>query len=73
MKFKLGRGGLGFGSGKLVCNKTGSKEKRKLVLEQVRRQEKMIRGAKAVAQAKQGLWLNWESLEKSLAGETCGI
>ena len=47
-----------------MWNKTGPKEKRKLVVEQIPRQEEMIRGAKAVAQAKQGQWLNWESVEK---------
>ena len=40
------------------------KEKRKLVVERVRRQEEMLRGTKAVAQAKQGQWLNWEGVEK---------
>ena len=55
---------MGLGPGKLVWNKAGPKEKRELVVEQIRRQEEMIRGAKAVAQAKQGQWLNWESVEK---------
>ena len=54
---QIGRGGLGLGQ-------AGSKEKRKLVVEQVRRQEEMLRGTKAVAQAKQGQWLNWEGVEK---------
>ena len=49
---------------KLVLNKAGAKEKRKLVVEQGFRQERMIRGEKTVAQAKQGQWLNWESVEK---------
>ena len=39
-------------------SRAGPKEKRKLVVEQVRTQEKMLRGTKAVAQAKQGQWLN---------------
>ena len=38
-KFQFGRGGLGLGSGKPDWNKAGPKEKRKLVMEQVRRQE----------------------------------
>ena len=33
-------------------------------MEKARRQEEMIRGAKAVSQAKQGQWLNGESVEK---------
>ena len=47
-----------------LWSKTGPKEKRKLAVEQVHRQEEMLRGTKAVAQAKQGHWLNWESVEK---------
>ena len=45
------------------ANKAGLKDKRKLFMEQIRWQEEMIRGAKAVAQAKQGQWLNWESVD----------
>ena len=45
-----------------MWSRAGPKEKTKLVVEQVRRQEEMLRGTKAVAQAKQGQWLNWESL-----------
>ena len=47
-----------------MWNKPGPKEKRKLVMEQVHRQEEMIRGSKAVVQPKQAQWLNWESEEK---------
>ncbi|MDF4259815.1 hypothetical protein P3388_26120, partial [Vibrio parahaemolyticus] len=61
---QFGRGGLGLCSGKPVWNKAGLKDKRKLVVEQIRRQEEIVRGAKVVAQAKQGQWLNWESVEK---------
>ena len=53
-KFQFGLGGLGLGSGKPVWNKAGSNQKRTLVMEQILRQEEMIRDAKAVAQAKQG-------------------
>ncbi|KAL3973624.1 F-box protein 6 [Sarotherodon galilaeus] len=35
-----------------------------MVLEQVRRQEEAARRARAVALAKQGRWINWESVEK---------
>ena len=45
-----------------MWNKAGPKEKRKLVVEQLCGQEEVIRAAKAVAQAKQGQWLNWKSL-----------
>ena len=47
-----------------MWSRAGPKEKRKLVVEQVHRQEEMLRGAKAVAQAKQGQWLDWEGVEK---------
>jgi len=49
---QIGRGGLGLGPGKPVWSRAGSKEKRKLVIEQVRRQEERLRGTKAVAEAK---------------------
>ena len=61
---QIGRGGLGLGPGKPVWSNAGPKEKRKLVVKQVRRQEEMLRGTKTVAQAKQGQWLNWEDVEK---------
>ena len=50
---QIGRGGLGLGPGKPVWSRAGPKEKRKLVVEQVCRQEEMLRGTKSVAQAKQ--------------------
>ena len=61
---QIGRGGLGLGTGKPLWSRAGPKEKRKLVVEQIRRQEEMLSGTKAVAQAKQGQWLNWEGVEK---------
>ena len=53
---QIGRGGLGLGPGKRMWSRAGPRERRKLVVEQVRRQEEMLRGTKAVAQAKQGQW-----------------
>ena len=47
-----------------MWSRAGPKEKRKLVVEQGRRHEEMLRGTKAVAQAKQGQWWNWEGVEK---------
>jgi len=61
---QIGWGGLGLGSGKPVWSRAGPKEKRKLVVEQVSRQEEMLRGTKAVAQAEQGPRLNWEGVQK---------
>ena len=57
---QIGRGGLGLGPGKPVWSGADLKKKIKLVVEQVRRQKEMLRGTKAVAQAKQGQWLNRE-------------
>lgn len=42
----------------------GSAEWRKLVVLKVHRQEEVARCAKAVSQAHQGQWMNWESMEK---------
>jgi len=47
-----------------LWSRAGTKEKRKLVVEQVCRQEKMLMGTKALTQAKQVQWLNWEDVEK---------
>ena len=47
-----------------MWSRAGPREKRKLVVEQVCRQEEMLRSTKAVAQVKQGQWLNWEGVEK---------
>ena len=47
-----------------MWSRAGPKERRKLVVQQVCRQEEMLRGTKAVAQAKQGQWLNWEGVER---------
>ena len=52
------------GPGKPVWSRAGPREKKNLVVEQVRRQEEMLRGTNAVAQAKQRQWLNWEGVEK---------
>ena len=68
---QISRGGLGLGPGKPVWSRAAPKEKKKLVVEQVHRQEEMLRGTKAVAQAKQGQWSNWESVEKKKL--SCGF
>lgn len=54
---QIGRGGSGPVPGKLVWSRA---EKRKVVVDQVRRQEEVLKDAKAVAQAKQGERVNWE-------------
>ena len=48
---QIGWGGLGLDPGKPVWSRAGPKQKRKLVVEQVRRQEEMLqRDTKAVTQ-----------------------
>ena len=61
---QIGRGGLGRTSGKPMWRKADQKEKRRLVVEQIRRQEEASRQVKAVSLAKQGQWLNWEGVER---------
>ena len=48
--------------GKPLWNKASVVEKRKMVVEEVHRQEEAVRCTKAVAQAKQGQCVNWESV-----------
>lgn len=45
-------------------NKTTVPQKRKLEVQEIRQQEEVGRGAKAVAQARQGQWMNSEGVEK---------
>ena len=55
---------MGLGPRKPMWSRAGPREKRKLVVEQVRRKEEMLLGTTAVVQAKQGQWLNWEGVQK---------
>ena len=59
-----GRGGLGLAASKPMFHKATTYERRKLVVEEVRRQEETARSAKAVSLAKQGQWTRWEGLER---------
>ena len=59
-----GRGGLGLVASKPTWHKASTSERRKLVVEEVRRQEETTRSAKAVSLAKQGQWMRWEGLER---------
>jgi hypothetical protein len=59
-----GRGGLGRDVGKPSWGKASAGEKRKMVVEEMHRQEEIVRCTKAVSQAKQGQWVNWEGVEK---------
>ena len=59
-----GRGGFGLAASKPTFHKATISERRKLVVEEVRRQEETARSAKAVSLAKQGQWTWWEGLER---------
>ena len=59
-----GRGGLGLGEKRPCWGKAASRERRKMVVAEVRRQEEASRCAKAVSQVKQGQWMRWENVEK---------
>ena len=58
-----GRKGLGYGESRPVWQKAPPATRRKLVVEEIRRQEEATRSAIAVSQARQGQWTNWENVE----------
>ena len=58
-----GRAGIGFGESRPTWHKASPPSRRKLVVEEIRRQEEAARRVRAVAQAKQGQWTNWEGVE----------
>ncbi|KAF7702594.1 hypothetical protein HF521_001877, partial [Silurus meridionalis] len=59
-----GRSGLGLGASTPVWSKASPSQRRKMVVQEVRREEEARRCAQAVAQAKQGQWMAWEGVEK---------
>ena len=59
-----GKCGLGLGASTPMWSKATTSERRKLVVQQVRREEEARRCAQAVAQAKQGQWMAWEGVEE---------
>ncbi len=59
-----GRGGLGLGESRPSWHRAAPAQRRRLVVEEVRRQEQATRCAKAVSQAKQGQWMRWEGVER---------
>lgn len=59
-----GRGGFGLAATKPAWHKASTAEQRKLVIEEVRRQEETNRSAKAVSLTKRGQWMRWEGLER---------
>ncbi|MGH0129397.1 UNVERIFIED_CONTAM: hypothetical protein FKN15_024126 [Acipenser sinensis] len=68
-----GRGGLGLSSAPPTWHKAAPAQRRKLVVNEVQKQEERMRCIKAISQAKQGEWMKWESVENTrLAGKTYG-
>ncbi|KAM4567620.1 uncharacterized protein V3H82_011871 [Fundulus diaphanus] len=59
-----GWSGLGLGTSKPTWSKANPAQKRKLVVQEVRREQEAARRTQAVAQAKQGQWMAWEGVEK---------
>ncbi|KAL6460670.1 hypothetical protein MHYP_G00306360 [Metynnis hypsauchen] len=59
-----GRGGLGLTTSRPAWRSAAPPARRKMVVEEVRRQEEAARWAKAVALGKQGRWTRWEGVEK---------
>ncbi|KAJ8412700.1 hypothetical protein AAFF_G00116510 [Aldrovandia affinis] len=59
-----GRGGFSLAAREPTWCKASTSERRKLVVEEVRREEETARSAKAVSLAKQGQWLQWEGMER---------
>jgi len=49
-------------------HKAGSAQRRKLVVNEVRKQEERIRCLKTISQAKRGEWMRWESVEPTQNG-----
>ena len=59
-----GRSGLGLGASTPAWSKASTPQRRKLVVQEIRREEEAGRCAQAVAQAKQGQWMAWKGVEK---------
>ncbi|XP_058852600.1 uncharacterized protein LOC131699533, partial [Acipenser ruthenus] len=63
-----GRGGLGFSSTPPTWHKAAPAQRRKMVVNEVQKQEERMRCIKAISQAKQGEWMRWESVEQRKIG-----
>ncbi|MGH0150187.1 UNVERIFIED_CONTAM: hypothetical protein FKN15_017022 [Acipenser sinensis] len=63
-----GRGGLGLSSAPPTWHKAAPAQRRKLVVNEVQKQEERMRCIKAISQAKQGEWMRWESVEQRKIG-----
>ncbi|XP_035862163.1 uncharacterized protein LOC118496075 [Sander lucioperca] len=63
-RMQEGGSGLGLGASTPAWSKAPPFQRRKLVVQEVRREEEARRCAQAVAQAKQGQWMAWKGVEK---------
>jgi len=52
----------------LKWHKAGPAKRRKLVVNEVRKQEERMSCIKAISQAKQGEWMRWKSVERRKMG-----
>lgn len=51
-------------TGKPMWSKAFVVGERKIVVEEIHRQEEIVRCTNTVSQAKQGQWMNWERVDK---------
>lgn len=66
-----GRWGLGFSSVPPTWHKAAPAQRRKLVVNEVQKQEEKMRCIKAISQGKQGEWMRWRVWNNArLAGKT---
>jgi len=63
-----GRGGFGLSLAPPKWHKASPARRRKLVVNEVQKQEERIRCIKAISLAKQGEWMRWESVEQHKKG-----
>ena len=61
---QLGRGGFGLTARKPTWREASTSE-RKMVVEEVHRQDEGKRSAKSISLVKQGQWMKWEGLKRS--------
>ncbi|KAK7886737.1 hypothetical protein WMY93_026358 [Mugilogobius chulae] len=61
---QMGRQGFGAGDVRPSWKKANPSQRRTMVVDEVRRQEEVLRHTKAVSQGKQGQWVRWEDVEK---------
>jgi len=63
-----GRGDFGLSLAPPKWHMAGPAQRRKLVVNEVRKQKERMRCIKAISQAKQGKWMRWASVEQRKIG-----